>query len=277
MSAPRSRSWTPRRVALLGALGVVLAIAVAAFAVWFVWFSSKAPGAATIDTAVGALESPAVSGSASTAGASASTAGASAGNSGGAASSGATGSTTGVDGTWTVDPSVGSFADYSSAWAGFRVKEVLQQIGDSEAVGRTPDVTGDLTIVGTTLQTGKLTVDLSTIKSDQSRRDPAIQRALETGSFPTATFELTKPVDFGSIPASGKTVSVDATGTLTIHGTAKEITIPLQAQVVNGEIAVVGSAPLTFTDFGITMPTAPVVVSVENNGTIEFQLFFKRS
>ena len=46
---------------------------------------------------------------------------------------------------------------------------------------------------------------------------------------------------------------------------------------MNGRIAVVGSAPLTFTDFGITMPTAPVVVSVEDNGTIEFQLFFSRS
>ena len=106
---------------------------------------------------------------------------------------------------------------------------------------------------------------------------PPIQRSLETGSFPTATFELTKPVDFGGVPADGQTVTVDATGDLTIHGTTKELTIPLQAQVVNGRIAVVGSAPLTFTDFGITMPTAPVVVSVEDNGTIEFQLFFSRS
>jgi polyisoprenoid-binding protein YceI len=52
----------------------------------------------------------------------------------------------------------------------------------------------------------------------------------------------------------GQTVTVEATGDLTIHGTTKELTIPLQARVVNDHIAVVGSAPLTFTDFGITMP-----------------------
>ena len=145
-----------------------------------------------------------------------------------------------MSGTWTVDTSVGSFADYTSAWAGFRVNEVLQNIGDAEAIGRTPDVDGQLTIDGTTLQSGTIAVDLTTIRSNQARRDPAIQRSLETGSFPTATFELTKPVDFGGVPADGQTVTVDATGDLTIHGTTKELTIPLQAQVVNGRIAVVG-------------------------------------
>ncbi len=272
MSADRPRTWTSGRLALLAGVGAILAVAVAAFAVWFVFFSSSAPGGATIDEAAGVLESPSAAafpGSSSGTGAASASADPSA--------SGGTGAGTadGVSGTWTVDTSVGSFDDYTSAWAGFRVNEVLQQIGDAEAIGRTPDVSGQLVIDGTTLQSGTIEVDLTSIHSNQSRRDPAIQRSLQTGTFPTATFELTKPVDFGSVPADGQTVTVDATGDLTIHGTTKELTIPLQAQVVNGRIAVVGSAPLTFTDFGITMPTAPVVVSVEDSGTIEFQLFFK--
>jgi len=268
MSADRPKTWTSGRLALLAGVGALVAVAIAAFAVWFVFFSSSAPGGATIDEAAGVLESPSAAASA-TSGSGSSSADPSA--------SGGTSTANGVSGTWTVDTSVGSFSDYTSAWAGFRVNEVLQQIGDAEAIGRTPDVSGQLTIDGTTLQSGTISVDLTTIHSNQSRRDPAIQRSLQTGSFPTATFELTKPVDFGSVPADGQTITVDATGNLTIHGTTKELTIPLQAQVVNGRIAVVGSAPLTFTDFGITMPTAPIVVSVEDNGTIEFQLFFSRS
>ena len=268
MSADRPKTWTSGRLALIAGVGALLAVAVAAFAVWFVFFSSSAPGGATIDDAAGVLESPSAAASSGSGSGTAS---------GTPAASAGAGTADGVTGTWTVDTSVGSFDDYTSAWAGFRVNEVLQQIGDAEAIGRTPDVSGQLTIDGTTLQSGTISVDLTTIRSNQSRRDPAIQRSLQTGSFPTATFELTKPVDFGSVPADGQTVTVDATGNLTIHGTTRELTIPLQTQVVNGHIVVVGSAPLTFTDFGITMPTAPVVVSVEDNGTIEFQLFFSRS
>src|SRR5262245_19901194 len=191
MSADRPKTWTSGRLALIAGVGALLAVAVAAFAIWFVFFSSSAPGGATIDQAAGVLGSPSAAASSGTGSATASRS---------PAASGGTGTADGVTGTWAVDTSVGAFADYTSAWAAFRVNEVLQQIGDAQAVGRTPDVSGQLTIDGTTLQSGTITVDLTTIKSDKSRRDPAIQRSLETGSFPTATFELSKPVDFGTVP-----------------------------------------------------------------------------
>jgi polyisoprenoid-binding protein YceI len=271
MSVDRPRSWTPRRLALLGAGGLIAAVGVSAFAVWFVFFSSQAPGAATIDQAAGALSTPAPGVGVTASAAPTDDATQS------AAPSASTGTATGVDGTWTVDTSVGSFADYTSAWAGFRVNEVLDQIGETVAIGRTPDVTGTLTLRGTTLEAATIEVDLTTIRSDRERRDGAIQRALETASFPTATFELTEPVDLGAVPADRQTVAVDATGTMTIHGTSQPVTIALQAQLVDDSIVVVGSTPITFSDFGVTMPTAPIVVSVEDDGIIEFQLFFTRA
>jgi polyisoprenoid-binding protein YceI len=268
MPADRPRTWTPRRLLFLGLGGLVAAVAVGAFAVWLVFFSSQAPDAASIGNAAGVVTTPSVSASAASADPSMSA---------DPSAAPTTGAATGVDGTWTVDTSVGSFADYTSAWAGFRVNEVLDRIGETEAIGRTPDVAGSLTLSGTTLQAATIEVDLTTIRSDRERRDGAIQRALETGTFPTATFELTQPVDLGSVPTDGQTVTVDATGTLTIHGTSKEVTIPLQAQLVSGTIVVVGSTPVDFTEYGVTMPTAPIVVSVESKGTIEFQLFFAPS
>src|SRR5947208_15495152 len=109
--------------------------------------------------------------------------------------SGASSSSTGVDGTWTAS---------SGSEAGYRVKEVL--FGqDNTAVGRTTSVTGTVTIEGTKATAAKITVDLTKVTSDQSRRDAQFQgRVMDTATYPTATFELTEPVDFGSVPADGK-------------------------------------------------------------------------
>ena len=39
-------------------------------------------------------------------------------------------------------------------------------------------------------------------------------------------------------------------------------------------VVVVGSWPIAFGDFGVSMPSAPIVVSVEDNGLLEWQIFF---
>ena len=56
-----------------------------------------------------------------------------------------------ADGTWKVDTSIGSFADNTSSFVGYRVQEQLAGIGANKAVGRTPDVSGTLTLSGTTV------------------------------------------------------------------------------------------------------------------------------
>jgi polyisoprenoid-binding protein YceI len=66
-------------------------------------------------------------------------------------------------------------------------------------------------------------------------------------------------------------------GDLTIHGVTQSIVFPLEARLVGDTIVVVGSTAVTFSDFGVTMPSAPIVVSVEDNGILELQLFFSRA
>ncbi len=101
----------------------------------------------------------------------------------------------GLDGTWTVDDSIGSFTDFSGSFAGFRVQEQLAGVGAKTAVGRTPDVTGGMTIDGTTIPKASFEVDMTTLTTDDARRDGEIRtQAIETGRFPTATFMLTKPI-----------------------------------------------------------------------------------
>ena len=183
-----------------------------------------------------------------------------------------------VDGTWSVDPAIGDFADFSSSFAGFRVQEELAGIGAKTAVGRTPDVTGSLTIEGTTISVTEIEVDMTTLETDNDRRDGALRnQGIETSQFPTATFTLTEPIELRELPAEGKRVQVDAVGDLTLHGVTRQVTFPLEAQVKGDVITVTGSLEVQFADYDIEKPTAAIVLSVEDKGIIEVQLFFTKA
>jgi polyisoprenoid-binding protein YceI len=184
-----------------------------------------------------------------------------------------------IAGTWTVDTSVGefSFEDSTGTFVGFRVDEQLSGIGSTTAVGRTPDVSGTVTIDGTTVTAAKIEADLSSITTNDSRRNGRVQEALDTSTYPTATFVLTQPIDLGATAADGQAVTVDATGELTIHGVTKTVTIPLQTQLVNGTVVIVGSMPITFADYGVSVPSSAIVLSVDDHGTLELQLFLQQS
>jgi len=154
---------------------------------------------------------------------------------------------------------------------------VLDNVGDTEAVGRTPNVTGTLTIDGQSLSAVEITVDLTSIRSDRERRDPAIQRTLETSQFPSATFQLSDAITLPSEPVEGVTYDITANGDLTVHGVTQPAQVDLQARLVGDTIVVVGSTPFMFSDYGMTAPRAPIVLSVADGGSIEFQLFFTRA
>ena len=99
-------------------------------------------------------------------------------------------------------------------------------------------------------------VDLTQVKSDQSERDNQFQgRIMDTSSFPTATFALTKPIALGTLPASGATITATATGNLTMHGTTKSVTFAVQARRNGSTMQVAGSIPITFADWGIDNPS----------------------
>jgi polyisoprenoid-binding protein YceI len=184
-----------------------------------------------------------------------------------------------ISGTWAVDTETGEF-DFESAtgtFAGIRISEELASIGATEAVGRTGDVTGDVVIDGTTVTSADIEVDLTTITTNNSRRNSKVQEALETDQFPTATFSLTDPIELGTGAADGEKVSVTGTGDLTIHGVTRSVEVPLEAQLVDDTVVLVGSTELTFSDFGVEVPSAPVVVSVSDTGTLELQLLLTRS
>jgi polyisoprenoid-binding protein YceI len=233
-------------LAIGGGLAVV---ALGAAGVW--WFlRDDSPKAPTLEAAVGAV-----------------------------GTTGSTPSAGGVNGNWAVDTSVGqfNFENSTGTFVGFRVNEQLSGIGSTTAVGRTPAVSGTMTIDGTKLTTANISADMTALTTNNSRRDGPARQALGTSQFPNATFVLTSPIDLGDAAKTGAKTTVTATGNLAVHGVTKSVQIPLQAQLTGNTIVVVGSLDVAFSDFGITAPTAPIVLSVDDHGQIELQLFFQRS
>ncbi len=163
------------------------------------------------------------------------------------------------------------------SFAGFRVDEVLGgRIGDFTAVGRTADVSGSIELTDTALVVVTVEVTMSTLRTDNGSRDSQVRRALNTNEFPAATFTLTEPLDLPAGMAEGEALSGSAHGDLTIKGVTNRATFDLQARLVGDTIVAVGSSEVVFSDYGVTAPTAPVVVSVEDHGIMEFQLIFTR-
>lgn len=183
-----------------------------------------------------------------------------------------------VTGTWAIDPSTASSDPDATTgtFVGFRIQEELSGIGSTTAVGRTGDVTGTIEIEGTTVTSASFEVDMTTIRTNDGRRDRRVQQALETGQHPTASFELTEPIELGPDAVGGRPLTTTAAGQLAVHGVAQPVVLDLEAQVVGSTIVVVASTSITFADFGVEVPSAPIVVSAEDHGVLELQLHLTR-
>jgi polyisoprenoid-binding protein YceI len=180
---------------------------------------------------------------------------------------------TSVAGTWQVAP---------GSLAGYRVKEQFAgQPSSHEAVARTNDVTGQVTITQTgssyQLTSGTVTVRLATLASvDQvagynvSNRDRIVQRSLDVSQYPTATFQA-DPASLPSGTNSGQDQSTMLTGKLTIHGVTKTVTASIQGRANGNTAQLAGSVPIVMTDYGVTPPSVPFTV-VQPGAVLEFQL-----
>lgn len=246
-----------RRIAII-AVALVAVVAVGGVALYSTFLAGD-------NVAQLALNTPAPSAQSSAAAPSA-PAGASTPAPGGSAATGD------LAGPWTVVSSV----------AGYRVRETfLQQNAESDAVGRTENVTGSLTVDGEPgalrLISTQVVVDMTTLTSDKDRRDGQLHgRGIQSDTFPTSSFDLATPV---ALPADfGRTdVAVTLPGKLTLHGVVKDVTIDAQARLeADGTVVVVGSLPILFADYGIEAPNVAGIIAVQDHGTMEFRVVFAK-
>jgi polyisoprenoid-binding protein YceI len=248
---------------IIAAAAVIVAIAVGGFVVYDQVLRGDSAAALALPSASAASSAPTASAATGASGApaaSTSTSAASAGD---------------VAGTWRVA---------ANSVAGYRVREQLANLpAESDAVGRTDKVTGSITVetsgTATTLTDASLSVDMTNLASDKTMRDNRLRReGLETDAFPTATFTLTAPVEVPAAALTGTPSDVTLTGDLTVHGVTKSVEIPAQAQLVDGTIQVAGSLTFPLSDYAIVAPNiGGLIVSIEDNGTLEFLVNFTKA
>jgi polyisoprenoid-binding protein YceI len=177
----------------------------------------------------------------------------------------------------------GTGGDFDGDWLptdasefGYRVDEVIAGVS-STAVGRSNEVSGLLTIDGTTATAVDVEVQIDSIKSDSALRDGRFTGSImNSDEFPTATFSLTEPIEFGTIPTGDEQVTATATGELTLRGVTNPVTFDVTAQTTDGRIGVFGSIPVVFADYGIDNPSFGQV-RTEDDGLVEFVLVFEHS
>ena len=163
--------------------------------------------------------------------------------------------------------------------ARYRVREQLAGFDlPKDAIGTTKNVTGRI-VVGSdgkvVKDDSKVTIDLSSLKSDQARRDNFLRRStLDTSKYPQAEFV---PVALEGLllpiaPGSSQTFSVR--GDLTVHGATHPTTWQVTARGEGNGIVGTATTAFTFKDFGLEQPKVPVVLSVADTIRLEYDFRF---
>ena len=179
-----------------------------------------------------------------------------------------------LPGTWSIA---------ADSVVGYRVREKLASLSaESDEVGRTSSITGSATIASSggslSVSAAEFTVDMTTIASDRQMRDNRLRNdGIQTDSFPTSTFKLTDPIAIPASAVGGGQFDATLHGDLSLHGVTKTVDIPAKAQVNGSLIQVLGTLTFPFSDFGIKAPNIGGFVSVQDQGTLEFQVNLAKS
>jgi polyisoprenoid-binding protein YceI len=252
-----------RRTWILSALALTLIVV--AVGGWYFFIRDTSPEQVSLSDAV----AKATSTSAATSGTAQSSTTAAPSSASGVPAS-AAGSGSGLDGTWRLK-------EGSENFAGFRIQEELAGFGGKTVVGRTPSVTGSMTLAGSTISNVKIDADMTQITTDSDMRNRAIRtRGLETNTYPTATFTQTAPLTLPSPPVDGTPINATITGDLLVHGVGKSLEIPVKAQLTGDTVVVVVEPfDVAIADFAIEKPLVPgQVLAIADNAQFELQLFF---
>lgn len=172
--------------------------------------------------------------------------------------------------------------DGAQSQASYRARETLvgRQL-PSEAVGTSKKVTGTIVLDATgdpIDEQSKITVDLSALQSDESRRDNFIKGdTLQTRQFPMATFVPKSIQGLSSpLPTSGS-ATFQLLGDLTVHGVTRPVTWDVTATFAHGGLTGNATTTVQITDFGMTPPKAGPVLSIEDQLKLELVFAAARS
>ena len=231
-----------KRYIWLAAVGVVIVLIVAGALVYTSRFASTVSQAQTHAASGPVIPSPTAAGAATTA-------------------NGASTSSTGPQ-TFQIVP--------AQTTASYSVDEnlIIQNKPHNDAIGTTHSVQGNFQI-----QTGasplvtamNVKVDLSTLQTDSQMRDNYVRhRALETDTYPDATFVSVSTQGLPTSYNDGQSVHFQLTGNLTMHGKTNKEIFDVQGKVVDKTVTGTATSTIYMTDFGIQPPNLANIAISQN-------------
>ena len=177
----------------------------------------------------------------------------------------------------------GTYRSTDGSVAGYRVRELfVGGLAKVDAVGRSEAVTASVTLAragGSLVARGlTATVDMTQIKSDESRRDTRMRtNGLETDKFGTSSFTGAGDITLPAESEKGQAIKVTIAGKMTLHGVTKDVEIAADARLADGTLEVVGRLPIKMPDFAIEPPEIPDFVKADDDGVLEFKLVMKKA
>jgi polyisoprenoid-binding protein YceI len=170
---------------------------------------------------------------------------------------------------WTVD---------AASKATVRVREQLVRLpAPNDAIITIGGAQGSFTLNpdGSFSSGSKISVDMTTVTTDDRQRTDAIRRdPLEVTRFRTS--ELVPKIATGlALPlARSGDFTFQLTGDLTLHGVTKSVTFDVKATRANGKLTATATANPSwkFGDFGMHVPSTFSVLSIVDEIRMEFAL-----
>jgi polyisoprenoid-binding protein YceI len=159
--------------------------------------------------------------------------------------------------------------DSDSSQVTFTLNEVLNG-SPFTVVGTTDQVAGQIALNPANAdeaQIGTILVNARTLATDSAQRDRMIQNmVLQTSANEYISFTPTALVGLPDALAPGKSYQAQVTGDLSIKGIARPVTFNLTVTPVSTE-QIVGNASTTvsFSDWGVSIPSVPSVASVDKD------------
>lgn len=137
-----------------------------------------------------------------------------------------------------------------------------------DTIGSTQEVSGQMVLDLSQAQfllSSEFEVDLSTLTSDQERRDNRLKDEwLQSATYPMATFKSTSISQMPQNYVEGFGVTLTVEGELTIRDVTKPAVFEVTAKLENGMITGTAVAELLMSDFGVEPPTMLGLFSVED-------------
>lgn len=158
--------------------------------------------------------------------------------------------------------------------ASYQVDEVFINENNrlNTAIGKTSEVNGEVQLNFThpwESTVGQITVDISTLKSDSSRRDNSIRsRWLESQRYPLAVFT---PTSISGLPTQyemGSEIQFQINGNLTIHDTTNPVVFDVTAKLDGDTLIGTATTHVKMSDFGFSAPDIAGMLKANNDAIL---------